>query len=164
MVWSLFLSGAFAVSGYPFDLQRQRGSEPCYERTQIQWQQSGPPGHGGLVVCITSSTAAWTSPPDILERASAFPLSLPRLNFSSKSNGARSATHLCSGHCSQLGVVQVSQRVVVREDCELGAQEVVFELLGHRPLQSQKFKFPTGVVLNVLLRWLQSSAGICNHS
>ena len=51
----------------------------------------------------------------------------------------------------------MDQGVVVGEDLELGAQELVTELLGDRPLKGEELQLPTGVVGLVLLCGTQPS-------
>ena len=54
----------------------------------------------------------------------------------------------------------IRQGVVVSEDLELGAQEVVAELLSDRPLKGEELQLPTGVVGLVLLCGTQLSTCI----
>ena len=54
----------------------------------------------------------------------------------------------------------MDQGVVVGEDLELGAQELVTELLGDRPLKGEELQLHTGVVGLVLLRGTQPSTCI----
>ena len=54
----------------------------------------------------------------------------------------------------------MDQGVVVGEDLELGAQELVTELLGDRPLKGEELQLQTGVVGLVLLCGTQPSTYI----